>query len=197
MREREAVLAVVEVARPIILSQYRKDSCVASTRIGLGAFRRLGIPARPLPVEVAIFNPTMARLLREGTHPTLALADPRAWSVGAGPDDSTPLKPKGWKGHLVILTESFLVDLSLDQFARPERNLDLEPIALPRPEGWPDEVKDWATWRTDAGIEIMYRSIEDWRWRNSPDWRRKRDDLTAEIEEIILDNLGPPGNMVV
>ena len=47
---------LVHVARPFLLRYYPEDSCVLSTRVSIEVLKRHGIPARPLPVRVQVYN---------------------------------------------------------------------------------------------------------------------------------------------
>lgn len=187
MDEARVCWLLCRIGRPMILEEYRPDSCIASTRIGIAVLKELEVPASPLPVEVVAFNPTFSRIMAQGSAPEVAVADARAWSVGVSPS-APPPRPGGWVGHLVILTAGHFVDLSLDQLSRPDKNLDLGASPFPRPRGWP-ESGDWANFGDDAGVTMMYRPLSDQGFRRAPDWKRRRPDLVQRIVAEIVDNL--------
>ena len=54
----DIVHALAEHARPIIRQDYRADSCIVSTLIGIEALRYFGIPAVAQSVRVRAFNHT-------------------------------------------------------------------------------------------------------------------------------------------
>lgn len=53
-----------------------------------------------------------------------------AHTVWIGQSDD-PAGQIGWPGHLVTLVDGYLVDLTLDQAARPHKHLPLVPMAVP------------------------------------------------------------------
>lgn len=133
--QRQILTLLLEHARPAILEEFRADSCIASTRIGLDVLDHFGILAEPLPVSVTIFNPVMVEKYDEGMTLPQSKQEMEewvrlygAWAIGLGHGgDQGPLK---WPGHLVMLVEKeLLVDLSIDQVNRPQRNIVLHPFA--------------------------------------------------------------------
>lgn len=119
---------LTEHARPIILSSFRKDSCIASTAISIKVLHHFGIKAFPVPVHMDVFNRMYVKMIEEvgiGTdlskEEQLAWVEKGAWSVGVE-DDSV--------GHVVACTKKVLIDLSIDQATRPARGIFLEPLAI-------------------------------------------------------------------
>jgi hypothetical protein len=130
--------ALVGVARPIILSEFRKDSCIASTRVAIDALAYFGVKAEPLPVIATIFNAEAAAILNGGgTLEELAAAQQEKeldepggpWSLAIGTGHSRNNDRPIWEGHLVaaIPDEQVFIDLSIDQAARPTKGMNFEP----------------------------------------------------------------------
>lgn len=131
----EAILQrLLKHARSEILKEFRADSCIASTAIGIDILTHFGVLAEPLPVRTLIFNePFAARVAKLQSWPTGQQV--REWSdedgshsVGIGVGTQQPNK---WAGHLVVLVEKrLLVDLSIDQASRPQYNMLLQPFCV-------------------------------------------------------------------
>jgi hypothetical protein len=135
MKTTEAVLqGLLKYARPEILKEFRADSCIASTAVGLDILMHYGILAEPFPVRTLIFNEPFASRLENGQGwPTgqqvrVWTEEDGSYSVGIGVGTQQPNK---WAGHLVILVEKrLLLDLSIDQATRPQYNMLLEPLCV-------------------------------------------------------------------
>jgi hypothetical protein len=125
---------LLEYARPIILEEFKTDSCIASTRIGLDVLDHYGILAEPLTVKTTIFNPVMLQRHESGERLPTNDAEMqewvgkyRAWAIGLGfGGDQGPHK---WPGHLVLHAEkTTMLDLSIDQANRPQWDISLHPF---------------------------------------------------------------------
>lgn len=137
--------ALANVARPLILTRFRKDSCIASTRIGIDALAYFGVKAVPVSLQMLLFNREAVELLNSGKtlEEIAAFVRERGlneeggpWTMGVGADLG---RPGGWAGHLVVgvPAANLLVDLSIDQVSRPHKGLVLdEPAVLQVPETW-------------------------------------------------------------
>lgn len=135
MERKERILhLLLQHARPLICEEFRADSCIASTRIGLDVLDYFGILAEPLAVCVTIFNPVMVerrnlgdQLPQNKTEMEEWVKKYGAWAVGVGyGGDQGPMK---WPGHLVMLVEkTLMLDLSIDQANRPQHNIELHPF---------------------------------------------------------------------
>jgi len=134
MMNTEAVLqGLLKHARSEILKEFRADSCIASTAVGLDILTHFGILAEPLPVRTLIFNePFVTRIENEGWPTGQQVQNwseqDGSYSVGIG---IGPQQPNKWAGHLVILIEKrLLLDLSIDQATRPQYNMLLDPLCI-------------------------------------------------------------------
>ena len=135
MKTTEAVLqGLLKYARPEILKEFRADSCIASTAVGLDILMHYGILAEPFPVRTLIFNePFTSRLENGQGWPTgqqvrVWTEEDGSYSVGIGVGTQQPNK---WAGYLAILVEKrLLLDLSIDQATRPQYNMMLVPLCV-------------------------------------------------------------------
>lgn len=142
---------LVKVARPLLLQYYPEDSCVLSTRVAIEVLKRHGISARPLPVRVKAFNALAnSLLLAERWEEMKTNSD--AWSRAIGYDNREIGK---FNGHLVAyVEEQYLVDLSISQISRPEKNLPT--VGLDR-KGW--KLHRNSSSVNDCGLYIDVQSV--------------------------------------
>lgn len=119
----------------------RADVCIAATRLALEILAPLGYDVKPLPVRLFAYNAIwIQKALAAGHHPKSEQEGQQwqaegAWAVGAGighrDDRDAPYGRNEaigrFNGHLVlIVNRDYLLDLSLAQIARPERNIYAE-----------------------------------------------------------------------
>lgn len=136
-RDQAVIEALTTVARPIILEEFRPDSCIVSTRLGIDALTFFGIKAVPIPLTVVVFNREATELVANGmtleelnevTAKIPATQPGGPWSIGVGTGlantDTT------WGGHVAIGVPSTgtYIDLSIDQASRPIKNMTLKPL---------------------------------------------------------------------
>lgn len=95
-------------ARAIILDFLPENSCVSSTRICIEAFKMFGIKAR---AEVVY----------------LVAAKNGLSIVGQNPHED----PSGWNGHMVCLTRTEILDLSLGQIGLPPSTISWDGEIFP------------------------------------------------------------------
>jgi hypothetical protein len=182
----EVVTAYAEVARPIMLWSWTPASCIAATRVTVNVLGAYGISARPYPVAAMVYNRAYMRLAaRLGRWPEIEEqhADPAgAWSLGVGvegdPDDPRWSTRNGYDGHLVALAlnDTLLLDASLDQASRPERDIELRPSVVVT-ECTPEFLKGEVDVRgeTRRGVVVVYRRRENPQpWEDTPGWQVTR-----------------------
>lgn len=160
----------------------RPDSCILSTRVGIAVLDRFDLPARPQAVFVLAQNKA-AFLLAERGVPVADWPDD-AWSVGVDATQFRPenLSPGRWPGHLVVIVRQpgeprLLVDLSADQFDRPERRLVIGgPVFMDIDGPWTphDPLAAPAGTESEPAL-IAYRPMppgrpESGQWKSSSDW---------------------------
>jgi hypothetical protein len=145
MNQAKAIIAALHaVARPLILRHYASDSCIGSTAIALAALRAFGVTAHPIAGRLLVCNPPMVRHIQRGEpSPDSSPAQlakcqqDGCWqvAVGFGADGKRQALPGKWAGHLWLLADdqecAWMIDLSLDQANRPQRQIALESLAAP------------------------------------------------------------------
>jgi hypothetical protein len=168
MEHRHAVVrALLARARPIILEDWRADSCIASTAICIDVLDYFGLDARPLACRTVVWN----RQLESG-----------CWSVGIGHGDK---RQGGWPGHLVALAAGdLLLDLSLDQASRPQHNIELGALGVYLPEDYLAEGYECEAF----GCHLYYEFLPaDQSFRNANDWKatsRRRETVGTIIRAV-------------
>jgi hypothetical protein len=176
----------------------RVNSCILSTRIGVEVLGRFGLKARPRPVNVLVQNLDAYRL-SEQRVPVEQWPDD-AWSVGVAPGQAP--RPGSWPGHLVIeLREPdqprVLIDLTADQFDRPERNLkvggpvfmnltgawtpqDSLSTVIPDASGAPQTI---VTYHPMPPGDPAFRT-----WNDAPDGKGDVTGFADEIERVLREH---------
>jgi hypothetical protein len=189
LQRREQILTLLAAeARPLILEHWAAYSCIASTRVAIDVLGAFGIVAEARPVHAYIFNAPLWKRLEAGEQPAAGEIDrlfaiDGSWSIGLG--FGGDMGANKWPGHLVALVRrpQVLVDLSLDQASRPERQIDLGPIIAPirgpeflRGEGQiVGEVN---------GTVVAYETIDEHGYTLSPDWTEKERHMRV-VPEIV------------
>lgn len=208
-RETAIFDALVEVARPVILSAFNPDSCIASTRLGMDVLAYFGIQTREIPLLLAVFNADAVALLQQGKTMDEVKAEtlryspedeggPWTMAVGA-PTGRAP----GWAGHLVIghPATGAVIDLSADQAARPHKGLELTPywLRIPDPAWWNDPTEVHST-ISGEGVAVLFdrRCPDPTGYLRSGNWKRRTPtggpglyrDLTGQIIRAVRDRTG-------
>lgn len=174
------------------------NTCILTTRIGIEVLDRFGLKARPQPVHVLVQN-MKAYHLGEQRVPVDTWPDD-AWSVGVSPGQEP--RPRHWPGHLVIMLRQpgqprVLIDLTADQFDRPERDLKVEgPVFM-------NIVGDWTpadplatiirgadeTPRTIVSYQPMPPGDVAYRtWQDSKDGRADVSEFVDSIEKVLREH---------
>lgn len=173
--------------RTEMLTVYHRHTCVLATRIGHEVLRYFGIGSTPEAVRVGFFTADAFAELENGiagkpaagysvgvmgtgavTHQVATTplgAEPAATT---GPDLGT-----SWDGHLVtrLTGPPRLIDLSADQFDRPEHGLPVPgPVVIPLPDttGW--DANEWTAMTRADGVRMLYQRLDNHAWRRSNDW---------------------------
>jgi hypothetical protein len=169
--------------RPLMRTWMVADSCILSTRMALAVAEYFSVPAVAVPVSVSAFNGEGFQqfvawhlLSPEEQARTPQRLTGKAYAVGitgSGANRHTAEKGGRWDGHLVaIFEDNVWLDLSADQFHRPGKGINTEPLAALVPESWLTHgVAVLPTaWRSDA--RLVYRSMDNHGYRTAPDWQR-------------------------
>lgn len=157
--------AVVAEVRPIILTAFRKDSCIVSSRIGQEVLAYFGVKAEARACIVQAMNPGCWAAYERGEEPDWPGGD---WGVVIG-KPGEPEEPGRVNYHVALEVEGgFLLDLSIDQASRPHKGIPLEPF-------WAPIIGDLHNGHThvlerDDGCVITYRLL-DRDFSQAPDWK--------------------------
>jgi hypothetical protein len=187
-RDLAVVETLVAVARPIILTRYRADSCIASTRIAIDALAHFGVDAEPFACLAMAYNKRYGERLQAGLAP---LDDPDSFSITIGLIDRIEAyERRKAVGHVLALTHDDVIDLSIDQASRPEQGIVLEPFAFPRPPHFTEQRTTLID--EDTGGALVYDPRPDERpWLPSSRWRRAGDKrVTDNVIRAMRDVLG-------
>jgi len=180
--------------RNAVLSWCEVNSCIESTRLGLLVFERLGIPARPQPVRVAVMNRLSWNLMNANV-PFKQWPD-EAYNLGVGFRQGD-VPPDGWNGHLVAIVREpgqprHLIDISADQFDRPGRLNVPGPVGMTITKLWTpndpayrllqdgDTILDYRPFAPGDPVGQEYLSTPA--WNNDPDdFNRLADTIAARF----------------
>lgn len=194
----DVVLAHLIRARALMLQHWRPDTCIASTAIALKVLDHYGIPAQPLVVRAGVYNATLWEhiVASNGEWPSPeeveSVRERGGWSVmlgwnpnpehegGVGSIDTSRM---GWSGHLVAIVQPQreerrgLLDLSLDQATRPEKNIHTRPFLGDQVdqaflEGNDQLIYTFSDWQGTVVVYQAYPGITS--YEVSPDWADSR-----------------------
>lgn len=176
-------------ARPLILGEFRADSCIASTLVTIEVLKYFGITAEPLALSVIVFNAEAAQMLTDGatmddvgeaTRKISLNAEGGPWTIGVGSGQQTrrPGEPLGWAGHLIATIPDLkvIVDNSIDQISRPHKQLTFTPMWTRVPDDrWWDGTEDVAHFSTPEGAAIFLdrRAVDPDGYKASTNWDLK------------------------
>lgn len=208
--EKEVFKAFMEVA-PVVIRHFIQDKsiCILATAITIDVFKYFGIKGEAHPCRVRLYNEIAARRLiaarSAGTLPTddaafhKLLTSGGGWSIGLGFGQANPGVPMPgfYAGHLVTVFKAFaplvVIDLTLSQADRPNKNMILEPLCVPASEAFLTGEEQLAGWAgPNQNVFVLYESIENDAYLNSSDYTdpRKRkqivDTICREIDLIIF-----------
>lgn len=176
-------LGVIAVAtREIVLSEYGRDSCIASSLIGQQVLAHFKVQARAVSSAVSAYN-DLAMKMTSTNLPPQEWPD-EAWSVGVQGSGVMNMETKRYDGHVVLIVKPqgsprVLLDLSADQLDRPERGLRVPgPVAVELPRLWTPQ--DPATLTIDGPPRTHVRYFP---LLGGDDWRLAKDALDAERHE--------------
>ncbi|MGV8847092.1 MAG: hypothetical protein ACOH1Y_16780 [Propionicimonas sp.] len=202
-RTRTVLDALVGCARPVILAEYKSSSCIASTRVGVDVLAYFGVPAKPVPVSLLLMNAEAVRVYEQtenmqAVH-TAAMLVPAdvaggAWTIGVGVSGEHRVYGEGdWPGHLAIGLKPYnvLVDLSLDQAARPLKNIAAKPVWYPVPGSWWGAAPDSpAVLAGPDGSYMMVHRTPNESFRVSPNWKPDRAEQRSRLRKVTGEVIG-------
>lgn len=192
-RDRRVAELLCEETLPLLSADLggKLDLCVLATKVGLDVLRYFGVDAKPLPVVVAALNAPAVdwiesdrELPREYGEDADEFEKSGAWIVQI--DERDLGEPGRYPGHLVVGLpgEDAILDLSLGQFARPEKGILVPPGGMfDLPEGFADGRR--GLYQLEGGGALVYeaRPRSD-RFRRGADWKRKNPYAGALIRRI-------------
>lgn len=169
------------------------NHCIAATAVAVEVFKRLGMPARPTPVNVSVFNDSGWKHYRRGLLPPQWPEE--AWSVGVGYDPKKIYSDDGnWNGHLIVrLPElNVLIDFNCSAISRPKRGIVLEPHPLRIDFDQFLREKNPFIARINDTVIIYQHVPENTAWKSSPDWLGRKDRYAEAIDWVashVIENL--------
>lgn len=182
----EILMVYTEIARPVMRRYMSPNSCVSATRVTIECLERFGIAARPQAVKWLVSLPA-----RELCYASGLTEAERATAKQSVYHDWNTENP--WNGHLIALTDEWLIDSSFDQAlialgGKPEDVILTLKIPEPRfgsidCEGLTDEQET---------IRIQYVATDDCEWKSSEAWLDPQ--IPFIVSEICRSSLFPDGN---
>lgn len=180
------IALLVEFGRPLILKHYRADSCIASTRIGFDVLTHFGVVATVQTVSLVVFNRKLWQRLNNNPDTLNHALCTGEYSVGVGfgYDKRRYDKESAFNGHLILTVPSgakheTIIDLSLDQCARPGRGIKVQAFAGIIAREW----RTTPVWLKVGNAYCVYSPIQTRPYQPSPDWIPMSD--TAEVRNEI------------
>lgn len=136
-RQVKMLEAVARVTPNVLLRKYKDENCcIAATRVIIEVLKKLHFKdIRPFTVEANIFNEVYVRHGRtpQNDEEAQAWLEEGCWQVVVG-DRKTEQDGK-WAGHLAVLIhEKYLLDISIYQSTRPQKQIFMYPIFTSVPE---------------------------------------------------------------
>jgi hypothetical protein len=196
MTRSKALARLVAYAPPVIAAHAKpQPRCVLATRIGLDVLSALGIAAAPMPVVLDAANAAYFEWCEAGEPDGfegyrarrcwLMSNDPRKRGLQLRRAIANP-----WPGHLVLRVQDQIVDLDLQQLARPAFGIT-PPPALMLP--WPsDQPAALATFEWGA---VAYRRWPETHmlpeYQQSVDWRGPYDHIVKPLVRAIRRGVTP------
>lgn len=179
-RLHDIVELLAEHTLPLVENFYTPEkpgrgSCVLIAHIVRDVLHRFGYSdAACLPCVVEVYNALASEYLKKSKDLPLyeqtKLANEYKQRGGhiliiGDPTDSD--SDGGWSGHLVTVVDGHLIDLSIAQFPRPEKQLEIGPVAMPfiHPGPWPEFTLVSTLTRADGAAVTWYATPNNHRYQ--------------------------------
>lgn len=181
---------LVAKARPLILADFRADSCLASTRVAFDVLRAAGVRVKPMVTESVALNAQVCAAIDADRS-----LDEDDVAAGARlvQTDLTLARhdTKRFPGHLVAVLpdDRLLVDLSADQVDRPAKGIYVPgPVVIPLTATW-ERGDHYAGLDLAFGGRLLYRRVRNpaLDYRAAKDWAER--DRTAHIVAALVAEL--------
>jgi hypothetical protein len=183
------------IARTALLQYFAPNCCIATCKILRDVFAYYGYRAREVPVTVMIYNAAMQRLVEQGiafpddNDEKRALFDRHgAWGIGIVPPRRGEVAANGFGGHLVLNVEGMLVDGSLQQAERVERQIVIPSLLwfTPMPNNFfALRAKGQHTSGMLNDCVVVYKRLDNEGYRVSPNWRQEHAGAPAAYRTIL------------
>jgi hypothetical protein len=192
----KVISRLVELQPPILDAWLAERSrCILATAIGIDVLRHFDIDARPVSVQMDLWNKPWVDWVRagkpgEGTITAVLDLERRGGYMLSAGDSSVPvpggLQPGRWDGHLMVEVPgptALLIDLDLQQFRRPAKGFNLPAAVvfhLTDPQG--------AEFTIPGGGKLRIETKRhDQSFTAAPDWnsQAKRQAVVKEVIRAI------------
>ena len=169
-----------------------KTSCIETTEIFARAAELLGVRATRRVCQVEAFSPKLAEQIKTDTVDKQSIGQPGIWAVGVGipqyPGDFVGMVDdvnNRFVGHVVCLADDHLVDPSVDQMSRPERDMPLaDPVLFRLDDKMVAAQVGWT--ETQHGVLLKYVLHPD-----VPAPRAKRWKIIERLARAVVRELTP------
>lgn len=149
-----------------MLKTLRPDSCVLASRVAIDVLSHYGYAASPHPVAIMASNDVRWQAMQSGRDgPWVDKAG--GYSVGVG-----RLPTSNETRHLVVVVPAQLkmIDLSLDQFSRPEKGIPLQPTWFDIHPEWSSGSSASMALKSAHGVHLYYEHGQWSAFASSVDW---------------------------
>lgn len=189
--------ALYAMRRAMLRNGAGKNSCIMAARMFIEMAERMGYTAFGMTVETSVINEDLwdwinANGFGEEQFSQLPTADVvrsvpeggRMVILGAR-DQPEPIKPGNWPGHMVAVVGSpnnwRVVDLSLDQATRTEKQIICRPSCFVVPDEWLEGTLVARGFRPMFRPDDRRKNVvvvecqafpEDKSYESTPDWNR-------------------------
>lgn len=189
----DLISRLAPVAYSTLREEYTRDCCIAAAAILRRVFEVHGYTAEVIPVTVEVYNPEMSGLFKRGfkidkNRDRTLMEITGAWSVGIVPASATlsavnRVPGGGYGGHLLLRVCNFLIDPTIKQVDRPDKNITMpEMIATPHAE---DLVRDDELRLDVGGCLVRYQPLNDHSYVTAPDWVRRSSPYPETVRRIL------------
>lgn len=165
------------------------NACILAARTAHEVFGYFGIKHTVQPVMALAVNDRMYDIMVAATE-RLASFPPDAWSIGVGREVPAQ-SDNGWSGHLAVITDTHYVDLSAEQFDRPQRQImSGGPIVARSSEFEFVEAPTFRMWhRPMLKGHYLWMHEDNVTYKGSNDWRLNYKEFTGQIIRSIREKL--------
>jgi hypothetical protein len=171
----------------LLMKKNNLTCSVTATRVVYDVLTKLHFKVKPLAVEARVYNPMYTQKLRppENDEEANKWLDEGCWSVILG--DLVPKAANKWPGHLVaIINDVCIMDLTIVQAYRPDKNLMVNPVFAEVNEAFIQG--DIQRGVTNNDCLIVYQAVPyNQDWLKAKDWIDKK--ALENIEKDILEEI--------